>query len=97
MRRQMAEALREDGYSLCTLGGGAEVIAEMASRMLRRGRSFDAVVLHDRLGGWSGLQILEGLRQSTWTTPVVFVVDLGDVSSMGPLVDRSLAQVVVRG
>lgn len=78
VRRQLANGLRGGGCEVEEVSDGAWAVRRFASRMLRSGRPFDGVILHHDLRGWSGLQILDGLRDSDWFAPTVFLVDTGD-------------------
>jgi len=79
VRALVAHGLRQQSCAVEEAGDGAKAIQRLSSRMLRTGRPFDGVVLHHDLRGWSGLQLLDGLRGSDWHAPTIFLVDTGDV------------------
>lgn len=80
MRQVIAEALREDGHDVVALTDGAQLLVEIASRLKAgvKAETVDLLVSDIRMPVCSGLQILEAIRQTRWTIPVILMTAFGD-------------------
>ena len=80
MRRLLASALRKDGYEVIEAKDGTELLDYLATAMLHGDRfGWPEVIITDvRMPGATGLQVLAGLRQSDWETPIVLITAFGD-------------------
>jgi DNA-binding response OmpR family regulator len=79
MRRILVESLTEEGYSVTAVPDGTQ----LRRRLVRwqdspRMPPADIVVSDIRLPGFTGLQLLEELRQADWSLPVVLITAFGD-------------------
>lgn len=80
MRRLVADALRKDGYEIVEESDGGRLLVRIAAIYSFEGTSdpFDLIVSDIRMPVCSGLDILKGLRDAHWTTPVVLMTAFGD-------------------
>ena len=80
MRRVVADALREDGYDVVELVDGGRLLVDLATRIKVQGEAEGAdLLLSDiRMPVCTGLQILEALRKTHWTAPVILMTAFGD-------------------
>jgi CheY-like chemotaxis protein len=80
LRALLASALRGDGYDVVEAEDGAELFGEIATGMLRPGRPLapDIVISDIRMPGKSGLEVVAGMRQDDWATPVILITGFGD-------------------
>jgi DNA-binding response OmpR family regulator len=80
MRQLVAESLRKDGYDVIEESDGGRLLVRVASvySSHRPAEPFDLIVSDIRMPVCSGLQILKGLREARWTTPVILMTAFGD-------------------
>lgn len=79
MRSVVAAAVRKDGYEVVEARDGAEVLDLIGDSLLRRKPDPPDVLITDiRMPGFSGLQVLAGLRQADWKVPVILITAFGD-------------------
>ncbi len=80
MRRVVAESLRRDGYVVEEEGDGGRLLVRIAAIYSFAGTvdPFDLIVTDIRMPICSGLDILKGLRDAHWDTPVVLMTAFGD-------------------
>jgi DNA-binding response OmpR family regulator len=80
MRRLVAESLRKDGYEVIEeVDGGRLLVRVAAMYTFRRTiNPFDIIVSDIRMPVCSGLDIVQGLRDAHWTTPVILMTAFGD-------------------
>ena len=81
MRRFLVECFREEGYRVTEEENGEA----LRRRILASGRSPgtsapDILVSDIRLPGLTGLELLEQLRESDWSLPVILITAFGDES-----------------
>lgn len=77
LRQLLASALRNDGYEIITARDGDELAGHLGSLCLRH--EFPDLIITDvRMPGASGLEVLESLRETQWTTPVIVITSFGD-------------------
>ena len=72
MRDLIASSLRKDGYDVTLAKDGGELLARLAFQ------SFDVVISDIRMPVCSGTHVLDGLRDASWTTPVILMTAFGD-------------------
>jgi DNA-binding response OmpR family regulator len=80
MRRLVAESLRKDDYEVIEEVDGGRMLVRIAA-MYAFGRTvspFDIIVSDIRMPVCSGLDIVKGLREAHWTTPVILMTAFGD-------------------
>jgi DNA-binding response OmpR family regulator len=80
MRRLVADALRKDGYEIVEEPDGGRLLVRIAAiySFDRTSDPFDLIVSDVRMPVCSGLDILQGLRDAHWKTPVVLMTAFGD-------------------
>jgi DNA-binding response OmpR family regulator len=80
MRRLVADALRKDGYEIIEETDGGRLLVRIAAIYSFAGTAdpFDLIVSDVRMPVCSGLDILKGLRDAHWDTPVVLMTAFGD-------------------
>ena len=79
LRRLLAEVLRIEGYDVVEIGSGDELLAWMDDSLTYGAVPPDRVLLSDlRMPGFSGLEILEYLRATGDSTPVILMTAFGD-------------------
>lgn len=78
-RALLASRLRKDGYEVVEASNGHQLLNEMGSALLGDSDSLPDLVITDvRMPGVSGLQVLTGLRASSWSMPVIIITAFGD-------------------
>jgi CheY-like chemotaxis protein len=80
IRAMVAAAFKRDGYDVIEACSGAELLDHIGSSILF-GSSYpppDVIVSDIRMPGFTGLEILAGLRQAGWDTPIVLMTAFGD-------------------
>jgi CheY-like chemotaxis protein len=80
MRDIVVEALRDDGHDVIALTDGAQLLVDIATRVKEgvRAEIVDLIVSDIRMPICSGLHILEAIRESRWTIPVILMTAFGD-------------------
>jgi DNA-binding response OmpR family regulator len=80
MRRLVADALRKDGYEVIEEPDGGRLLVRIAAIYAFRSTAdpFDLIVSDIRMPVCSGLDILKGLRDAHWHTPVILMTAFGD-------------------
>jgi DNA-binding response OmpR family regulator len=80
MRRLVVDALTKDGYELVEECDGGRLLVRIAAiySFDRTVDPFDLIVSDVRMPVCSGLDILKGLRDAHWDTPVVLMTAFGD-------------------
>lgn len=80
LRWTLTKILESEGFSVTAVSSGSAVLEHLGGAMLFE-RDFappDIIVSDVRMPGLSGLQVLEGIRQRGWKTPVVLITAFGD-------------------
>jgi DNA-binding response OmpR family regulator len=80
MRRLVAESLRRDDYEVVEESDGGRLLVRIAAiyAFERTVDPFDLIVSDVRMPVCSGLDIVKGLRDAHWTTPVILMTAFGD-------------------
>lgn len=80
LRSLLASALTRDGYHVVQATDGTKVLDILASHLMADTGSppFDLIVSDVRMPGWSGLDVLAGLRRLPGAPPVVLITGFGD-------------------
>jgi DNA-binding response OmpR family regulator len=80
MRRLVAETLRKDDYEVVEESDGGRLLVRIAAiyTFERTVDPFDLIVSDIRMPVCSGLDILNGLRDAHWKTPVILMTAFGD-------------------
>ena len=72
LRELVSDRLRAEGYEVTAVGDGQELLDELIAT------DPDLVVTDERLPNLSGLEVLERLRASRWTTPFILMTGFPD-------------------
>jgi DNA-binding response OmpR family regulator len=80
MRRLVAESLRKDDYEVIEEPDGGRLLVRIAAiySFQETMDPFDLIVSDIRMPVCSGLDIVKGLREAHWTTPVILMTAFGD-------------------
>jgi two-component system, response regulator, stage 0 sporulation protein F len=78
MRAMLTTVLRREGYLVHEAADGTAL--DRFIRGVARGEELDPdlIITDIRMPGLSGLEVLQGLRQGDWATPVVMITAFGD-------------------
>lgn len=80
MRRLVAETLRRAGLDVTEACDGGRLLVQIG-RAYKEGdasHAFDLIVSDIRMPICSGIQILRGLREAHWRTPIIMMTAFGD-------------------
>lgn len=79
-RAVVARALRRNGYEVIEAKDGTELVGLLTDALLTGGidATYDIVISDIRMPGYSGLEILHGVRESGSAPPVVLITAFGD-------------------
>jgi len=86
VRRLLVRALGQDGYLITEASSGSELLDAVWTRAARK-RSFDLIISDVRMPGFTGLEVLEILRdrhdplyefEPLQTTPIILITAFGD-------------------
>jgi DNA-binding response OmpR family regulator len=80
MRRLVAESLRKDAYDVIEEADGGRLLVRIAAiyTLGETSDPVDLIVSDIRMPVCSGLDILKGLRDAHWKTPVILMTAFGD-------------------
>jgi DNA-binding response OmpR family regulator len=80
MRRLVAESLRKDDYDVIEESDGGRLLVRIAAiySFAHTVHPFDLIVSDIRMPICSGFDIVKGLREAHWTTPVILMTAFGD-------------------
>jgi DNA-binding response OmpR family regulator len=80
MRRLVAESLRKDDYEVVEEPDGGRLLVRIAAiyTLGETSDPFDLIVSDIRMPVCSGLDIVKGLREAHWSTPVILMTAFGD-------------------
>jgi CheY-like chemotaxis protein len=79
LRLLLAAALAMDGHHITQAADGTEVLEQLAATLGEPEpvAGFDLIISDIRMPGWSGLDVLAGLRQYPVVPPVVLITAFG--------------------
>jgi CheY-like chemotaxis protein len=79
LRRLVANVLRTDGFRVLEAPNGTRLLEYVGTLLLRSAgqNPIDLIVTDIRMPGKSGLEIVAGLRQTDWATPILVVTAFG--------------------
>jgi CheY-like chemotaxis protein len=80
MRRILAKALSDEGYLVVEATNGADLLAKLDFAFCDDNAiaTVDVIVTDVRMPGVTGFEVLEGLRQVDWATPVILISAFAD-------------------
>jgi CheY-like chemotaxis protein len=82
LRFLLAAALARDGHLITEAADGTEILEQLAATLATLGEpeptpQFDLIISDIRMPGWSGLDVLAGLRHYPVVPPVVLITAFG--------------------
>lgn len=79
MRSLIACTLRRDGLAVTEVSTGSEMLDLVGRSLAKSARRapFDLVISDVRMPGRTGLEVLEALRRTGWSTPVILITAFG--------------------
>jgi CheY-like chemotaxis protein len=78
-RHLLSGELRQAGYAVTEVGSGSDLLDRLASDLIESAEpQFDLLVSDVRMPGWSGLEVVVGLRRAGLGLPVVLITAFGD-------------------
>ncbi len=80
LRVLLARALRKDGHQVIEAQDGSELLEKIAADFIDGGglSGIDVVVSDIRMPGWTGMNVLFGLRNAGCNVPVVLITAFGE-------------------
>jgi len=83
VRQLVAVALRGLGYEIIEARTGAELLDELGDGLLVGDLSArpDVIISDVRMPGLTGMEILAGLRQAEWSTPIILMTAYADLET----------------
>ena len=83
VRQLVAVALRGLGYDIVEARSGAELLDELGDGLLSVDAAArpDVIISDIRMPGLTGMEILAGLRQAGWSTPIVLMTAYADLQT----------------
>lgn len=79
LRQLIAASLRRIGCDVVEVSDGLQLVERVGASMGAKTLSdFDVVISDIRMPGWSGLEVLEGLKSAGCSTPVILITAFGD-------------------
>jgi CheY-like chemotaxis protein len=78
VRWALALMLRDLGWDVQELHHGGELLSAITGALFECELPPDAIVTDVRMPGLNGFNVIEGLRQLGWTTPVVMISAYAD-------------------
>lgn len=93
MREMLAGLLRDDGYEVTEVDSGAQLIRALelagASKL-----QVELVITDVRMPGFSGLEVLEYMRFTGWSVPVIVMTSAGDERTHAEARDLDASEVL---
>ena len=79
LRHFLAKTLARDGYAIIEVPDGSALLEYLGTVHLREGctEPIDLIVADVQMPGFTGLQVLHGIRRSDWFTPVILITGYG--------------------
>jgi DNA-binding response OmpR family regulator len=83
MRKLVVEALEKDGYDVVGVADGSQLLVRLTNhyRLRPDPEPIDLIVTDIRMPIVSGLDIVQGLRDADWATPIVIMTAFGNVET----------------
>jgi CheY-like chemotaxis protein len=78
MRRLVVETLRRDGYAVSEVANGEELLLRLTTPPSPSAPRIDLIVSDIRMPEYTGLEVVDALRRSRRTTPVILMTAFGD-------------------
>jgi DNA-binding response OmpR family regulator len=82
MCRLIASTLRREGYSVTMCANGINLLDHLGSYLLgEEGENFELIITDIRMPGFTGMEILRGLRHSKTAPPIILTTAFGDAET----------------
>jgi len=79
MRRMLALRLRKESYEVIECSDGYQLLDHMGNPVFEgQPDDFDLIVSDIKMPGITGIEVLEGIYQSEWFTPMILITAFGD-------------------
>lgn len=80
LRELLASMLARDGYEVIQVADGTGLLNYLSSVHIREGHAdpVDLIVTDIQMPGWTGLQVLQSIRERDWATPVILITGFGN-------------------
>lgn len=91
IRIALTELLVDDGFEVACVANG-KLLVDLLSDCEKERRMPDVIVTDHRMPGYSGVEVLEGLRRVGWNIPVIMITAFG--REVGDLAKRLGASAV---
>jgi len=79
MRRMLALRLRKENYEVIECSDGYQLLDHMGNPVFEgQPDDFDLIISDIKMPGITGLEVLEGIYESEWFTPMVLITAFGD-------------------
>ena len=80
MRSLLAVSLRKDGFEVVEVEDGTRLVDTLATELIDpvSPAPVDIIITDIRMPGWSGMEVLSGVRQAGWKTPIILITAFGD-------------------
>jgi DNA-binding response OmpR family regulator len=83
VRQPLAELLSADGFDVTCVQDG-ELLVDVLGHCEGKAAPPDVLITDHRMPGYTGLEVLAGLREAGWTMPVIIITafgaEIGDVA-----------------
>ena len=93
MRAMLARLLRDEGYDVTEVDNGAQLIRVLelagASKL-----QVELIITDVRMPGFSGLEVLEYMRFTGWSVPVIVMTSAGDERTHAEARDLDASEVL---
>jgi CheY-like chemotaxis protein len=80
MLKLLSAGLRKDGFEVVEVEDGTRLVDTLASELIDpvSPSPVDIIVSDIRMPGWSGMDVLSGVRKAGWKIPVILITAFGD-------------------
>jgi len=79
MRRMLALRLRQEEFEVIECSDGYQLLDHMGNPVFEgQPDDFDIIISDIRMPGITGLEVLEGIYESEWFTPMILITAFGD-------------------
>jgi DNA-binding response OmpR family regulator len=80
LRGLLAACLRRDGFTVVEVQDGSRLVDTLATELIdpTAPEPADIIISDVRMPGWSGLDVLAGIRKAGWHTAIILMTAFGD-------------------
>ena len=80
LRTSLVEALSQDGFEIVQARDGHELLSSLGAALRGDAEPIDLLVSDNCMPGFSGMQVLAGIRDAGWPLPVILITAFGDAA-----------------